>query len=574
MNITRTIFIALLFFVAPNISSAGTQTFTSSGSFSVPAGVTSLTVDAIGGGGAGGGGTNEGAGGGGGGGGRSTETFAVTSGQVLGVTVGSGGGHSGAPHCEPGADAYAIGGSGGLSSVGSVTAYGGVGGSGQMAGGGGGRGSTSNGSRGGNAPSRWSESGGAGGASGSGATGGAGGTNAYCKVSGWSGSDEGAYWVCFEMISSVQAQSGSAYGGGGGGVGRSGTCEQGYFISGGAWVGPTYAGNGAPGVVTVSWANPGTINVASNISSSWTITGPSTITGSGTSQSSASPPGTYTITWGSVPGYVTPATQSLTLASDRTITFDGAYVASTCPAADSASWRVGGASCTSGAYGPLTSGSSITVASTNGNTGNVTLVCTNGEISQTNPSCAIPSATLSGSNCTIALGTGYCAAPFTWVISNATSPNLFNATNGTQYTTAPSGTDVSFAVAKGNSTVQARDGTTVLKSTSVVGTCAPRTVWDGSICAAIAPPTVSISVSKERISVGGSTTISWSTTDVTSCTVTKNGALFSSALASTGMLNTGITIQTEYKIVCEGGDGSVGNTATALVNVDPSFGEF
>ena len=75
----------------------------------------------------------------------------------------------------------------------------------------------------------------------------------------------------------------------------------------------------------------GTVNVSSNIASSWTITGPTTITGSGTSQSYPSQPaGTYTITWGSVSGYTAPATQSLTLASGGTITFTGTYTALTC----------------------------------------------------------------------------------------------------------------------------------------------------------------------------------------------------------------------------------------------------
>lgn len=69
------------------------------------------------------------------------------------------------------------------------------------------------------------------------------------------------------------------------------------------------------------------INVSSNISSSWTITGPVTITGSGTSQATfAKPAGTYAITWGAVSGYVAPATQSLTLVAGGTISFDGTYV--------------------------------------------------------------------------------------------------------------------------------------------------------------------------------------------------------------------------------------------------------
>lgn len=369
---------------------------------------------------------------------------------------------------------------------------------------------------------------------------------------------------------------GASYYGSGGGCGAFGSAGSGYGAGGG---GRNFYGgwSGSGGFVSLTYTviPLGTINVTSNVSSSWVITGPATITGSGTSQSSASPPGTYTITWGDVAGYTAPATQSLTLVSGGTITFNGAYVAATC-SVSSVSWSASGTSCGDSSYGPaeIADGSSVVVASTNGNTGSVTLTCAAGEVSQSNPTCAVPSATLSGSNCTIASGGSFCAAPFTWSISNATSPNLFNSTTGIQYTTAASGTNVSFAITKGNNTVQARDGTTVLRSTPVTGTCTSGTVWDGSVCAPTSLPTVSISASPKRVEVGGSSTISWSSNHVTSCTITKNGAFFSSAHTSAGTLDTGITAQTEYKINCEGNDGSTGNIATVLVNVNPGFTEF
>jgi hypothetical protein len=71
----------------------------------------------------------------------------------------------------------------------------------------------------------------------------------------------------------------------------------------------------------------GAINVSSNITSSWTITGPTTIAGSGSSQVSPSEPlGAYTITWGNVSGYGTPPSESLTLNSFGLINFNGVYV--------------------------------------------------------------------------------------------------------------------------------------------------------------------------------------------------------------------------------------------------------
>ena len=72
-----------------------TQTFNSSGTYTVPAGVTSITVNVWGGGGGGGGGFNgcsaQGEGSGGGGGGFSSKTIAVTPGEIYTVTVGAAG---------------------------------------------------------------------------------------------------------------------------------------------------------------------------------------------------------------------------------------------------------------------------------------------------------------------------------------------------------------------------------------------------------------------------------------------------------------------------------------------------
>lgn len=73
----------------------------------------------------------------------------------------------------------------------------------------------------------------------------------------------------------------------------------------------------------------GDVTVNSNIASSWSITGPAVINGVGTYQQVLHQPvGAYTITWGAVGGYITPASKSFTIENDGdTITFDGVYVA-------------------------------------------------------------------------------------------------------------------------------------------------------------------------------------------------------------------------------------------------------
>lgn len=117
--------VIILLFIKGELSAQTTQTFTTSGTFVVPAGVTSVQVEAWGGGGAGGGvnaAANRGGGGGAGGSFTRNTSVTVTPGASITVTVGAGGTGS----------AGAAGGSGGTSTFGSaipVSAVGGAGGS-------------------------------------------------------------------------------------------------------------------------------------------------------------------------------------------------------------------------------------------------------------------------------------------------------------------------------------------------------------------------------------------------------------------------------------------------------------
>ncbi len=71
----------------------------------------------------------------------------------------------------------------------------------------------------------------------------------------------------------------------------------------------------------------GTINVTTNLqASAFTINGPASYTGSGTGWTAAEAPiGTYTIIYGDVEGYITPASESQTLQAKESITFKGQY---------------------------------------------------------------------------------------------------------------------------------------------------------------------------------------------------------------------------------------------------------
>ncbi len=102
-----------------------------------------------------------------------------------------------------------------------------------------------------------------------------------------------------------------------------------------------------------------------------------------------------------------------------------------------------------------------------------------------------PAATLTVSSCTIPPGATTCTSAMTWNITNATNPNLRNATRGVTYTTAATGTNQPFAITHGTNRIQARNGSTVLLERQVTASCAAGTTWDGTRCLA-ALPTVTL----------------------------------------------------------------------------------
>lgn len=222
---------------------SGSQEFTTSGNFTVPANVTSITIEVVGGGG--GGGIN--GSGGGGGGGYSLGTFSVTPGDIIPVTIGNGGG-SGAAGGTTSVGAFLQatggdpgvwvshpniggGGAGGIGSGGTVNYSGGDGGGGYWTyfggGGGGAAGYISNGSNGGDTIT-WNGNcltpGGSGG-EGGGIPGGNGGKGAGFTDAGCNVTDPAA--------------SGMLYGGGGGG---------------GNGIGST-PGSGYSGYALISWGD-------------------------------------------------------------------------------------------------------------------------------------------------------------------------------------------------------------------------------------------------------------------------------------------------------------------------------
>lgn len=238
----------------------GSQTFTSSGTFTVPAGVTSIDIFCVGGGGAAGGYLVSSRGGGaytsGAGGGYTAtkKAYAVTPGATFAVTIGAGGVPSKASYALHGTAAP----TGGTTSFGSVVSATG------------GKGSCYKYSGGSASVTQAMDTGGAGGSGGGGCGGadagenaGAGGSNGSNGVNGWDG-----YWTCAggkgqgTTTRAFGESSGTLYAGGGGG-GAYGNAKRGAGGDGGGGAGKGYGSAGGNGTANTGGGGGGCATLTS-----------------------------------------------------------------------------------------------------------------------------------------------------------------------------------------------------------------------------------------------------------------------------------------------------------------------
>ncbi len=125
--------------------------------------------------------------------------------------------------------------------------------------------------------------------------------------------------------------------------------------------------------------------------------------------------------------------------------------------------------------------------------------------------CTAMSATIIGTNCDIPVGASSCSGTVTWTTTGAVSPNVYNVTSGSQFSTSPSGTSQLITLARGTNQLQVRDGSSSLNSTNLVVDCASGSTWNGSICASTSA-SASISGGGCQIALGDSTcdgTVTW-----------------------------------------------------------------
>ena len=252
---------ALIFAISH--SSGQSQTFNANGTFTVPAGVTSIIIQCWGGGGAGGGNTTNADGGGGGGGGAySSSVLTVVPGTAYTVTLGTGGtGSTG--NGTNGGDTW-------FGTAGTILAKGGTGGFAPVSGAGGVRG-TGGAAAGCIGTTVYSGGNGGAGRDNNTGRGGPGGSSAGTGANGTSGTTP---WT---TIVAGAPPAGGGIGGDGGGAGvdgSPGTIPGGG--GGGSGDGNRSGGNGASGQVIISWTQPVFYSQGSgdpNILSNWKTAG-------------------------------------------------------------------------------------------------------------------------------------------------------------------------------------------------------------------------------------------------------------------------------------------------------------
>jgi hypothetical protein len=198
----------------------------------------------------------------------------------------------------------------------------------------------------------------------------------------------------------------------------------------------------------------------------------------------------------------------------------------------------------------------------------------------------LPTATLTGTGCTIALGASTCAANLSWEFSTdptvvnrnirQTSPVVVNNIGGA---TPPNVGSAAINLTDGGNVIRAYSASTELAMLTLTGSCdAPNDFFTPpGICDQL-PPTVTISTNKEVVRSGETVTISWTITPptgavtlspTTSCRVYGPG-MPAGVQGIGGGSSVSLTINnaTEFSVICNGTFSASMGPADARVSVE------
>ncbi|MHB1769624.1 MAG: hypothetical protein ACYCPH_00900 [Minisyncoccota bacterium] len=167
-----------------------------------------------------------------------------------------------------------------------------------------------------------------------------------------------------------------------------------------------------------------------------------------------------------------------------------------------------------------------------------------------------PTGTISASPnpCTITAGSSTCSSSISWSTSNTPSATV-TINNGSQtFAGGTSGTQTASWIPNGSVLFTLNDSNgNALSSVNVTGVCASGSTWNGSVCAAN-PPTASLTASPNPVAYNGRSTLTWSSTNATSCSA--GGPWSNSGTLSGSGLTNPLTTATTFTFQCTGPGGT------------------
>jgi hypothetical protein len=314
-------------------------------------------------------------------------------------------------------------------------------------------------------------------------------------------------------------------------------------------------------------ASPSTIASGSSSMLSWTSTNATSCTASGGwsgsqpmtgSQSTGAlkANGTYGLTCTGSGGSATQSATVSVTSPAPTVTFAASPSTVASGGNSTLTWSAANAtSCTaSGAWSGsmAASGSQSTGALTTSKTYGLTCTGAGGSASQSatvSVTQAAPAVTLSANPSTLSSGA---TSTLSWSSTNATSCIASGGWGGSQ-------------AISGSTATPALTGTTkfTLTCTGAGGSATQST----TVTVSAAPPSVSLNANPTSVANGGSSTLTWSTTNATACTASGawGGAQPVNGTQSTGALSSNAT----YTLTCTGAGGTATQSATVTVNSTP-----
>lgn len=187
-----------------------------------------------------------------------------------------------------------------------------------------------------------------------------------------------------------------------------------------------------------------------------------------------------------------------------------------------------------------------------------------------------PSGSISATDCTIALNASSCNSSVSWSTANLTA-NPTEVTHNNPATTsvssATSGTNVSSTVNYGSTTFFLYHNGVLLSQDLANASCIGGSSWNGTICASgpLPTPSVTLNAGPSTVFSGSASTLSWTSTNVSSCVASAvpasgswtgaRGVTSSFPHESTGPLSA----TTTFRLDCTGVNGNASDTATVTV---------